>query len=116
MRLRKLGHGQSVMIIAPPEIDRTIRYEAGLRPEDKTKAKVVDVIRWTMLETCQEIMRYIPQWVEQGLDYEARYQAFVTSQRNWHKAEASELVCQARRNGYCRHLNLLTHIKSLCLK
>jgi hypothetical protein len=75
MRLRKLGHGQSVLIIAPPEIDRAIRSVGNSLAS--VKVTVVDVIRWAMLETCADIHRHIPHWVEQGLDYKARNAAHL---------------------------------------
>jgi len=70
MRLRKLGHGQSVLIVAPPEIDRAIRVATQLGFDDEVQ--VADILRWAMLETCADIRRQTPHWVEQGLAYSTR--------------------------------------------
>lgn len=68
MRLRKLGHGQSVMFFAPLEVDRKIREARGPQLHNNP-VKVIDVLRWTMGETCAEILRNVPHWANQGLDY-----------------------------------------------
>ncbi|KAI0318912.1 hypothetical protein OF83DRAFT_1113237 [Amylostereum chailletii] len=70
MRMRQLGVSQSVMFIAPAEIDRHIRKAAKL--SDDERVQTVDVLRWAMLETCADIERHIPHWAEQGIDYKRR--------------------------------------------
>jgi hypothetical protein len=73
MRMRKLGHGQSVKFFAPVEIDRQIRTAGKLDAE--TKPQAADVIRWAMLETCADIEHHIPHWAQQGVDFHRRSQA-----------------------------------------
>ncbi len=61
MRMRQLGQGQSVMFFAPQEIDLQIRKAAG-KLESATKVEAIDILRWSMLETCNEITHRVPQW------------------------------------------------------
>ncbi|KDQ56358.1 hypothetical protein JAAARDRAFT_132396 [Jaapia argillacea MUCL 33604] len=77
MRLRKLGFGQSVMFIAPPEVDGKIR-EAAEAALKSTRGSIgsIDVLRWVMLETCADIKHHIPHWAQQGVDYDRRYKAW----------------------------------------
>ncbi|KAH7917777.1 hypothetical protein BV22DRAFT_1042213 [Leucogyrophana mollusca] len=49
MRMRKLGHGHSVMFFAPLEVDRAIRLAAP--KSDLERVESIDILRWTMLET-----------------------------------------------------------------
>ncbi|VDB86671.1 unnamed protein product [Peniophora sp. CBMAI 1063] len=72
MRMRKLGYGQSVMILAPEDIDRAIRRAAGL--DTFAIVQVRHVLQWAMLETCEDISQHIPHWAEQGVDYQRRLQ------------------------------------------
>jgi hypothetical protein len=70
MRMRKLAYGQSVMFLAPSEIDRQIRAAAS-----KTHLETihpVDVLRWCMLETCKDIDRHVPRWAQQGVQFKTR--------------------------------------------
>ncbi|KAJ3858551.1 hypothetical protein EV359DRAFT_3498, partial [Lentinula novae-zelandiae] len=66
MRLRQLGHGQSVLFFAPLEIARTIRADAD--KSDGDTIEVIDILRWAMLRTCEDIEHHIPHWVQQGVD------------------------------------------------
>ena len=59
MRMRKLGHGQSVVFCAPPEVDRRIR-----EGESIDSVKVIDVLSWVMSNTCIDIEHHIPHWVQ----------------------------------------------------
>ena len=75
--MRQLGKGQSVMFFAPGEVDRRIRdliptgqgsTESGIR--------VIDILRWAMHETCEDITRNLPHWAQQGLDHGRRFSAY----------------------------------------
>lgn len=70
MRMRKLGVGQSVMFCAPLEVDRRIREAGSLGPS--ADIKVLDVLRWSMSESCSEILHNVPHWAAQGMNYEKR--------------------------------------------
>jgi hypothetical protein len=74
MRMRKLGHGQSVMFFAPLEVDRGIRESAGKTTSDQVS--VLDILRWAMLETCKDIEHHVPHWAQQGVDYDSRQRAW----------------------------------------
>ncbi|KAG9094361.1 hypothetical protein FRC07_011318, partial [Ceratobasidium sp. 392] len=73
MRMRKLGHGQSVMFCAPTEIDNQIRKAANLSSE--AQIETLDVIRWAMLETCKDLEHHISHWAQQGVEYNRRADA-----------------------------------------
>ena len=78
--MRNLGHGQSIVFCAPPEVDRDIRRLEKLGPSDQIQ--VVNILSWAMFNTCEDIKTHIPHWVQQGINYhkrEAGYQAFANS-------------------------------------
>jgi len=72
--MRGLGHGQSVMFFAPLEVDRRIQ-EAKLNSPGKVK--VVDILRWAMLQTCADIQHHATHWAQQGVDHKARQSAWL---------------------------------------
>ncbi|KAF8834660.1 hypothetical protein BDN67DRAFT_873396, partial [Paxillus ammoniavirescens] len=74
MRMRKLGHGHSVMFFAPKEVDQTIRSVSS--KDDTDVIEAADILRWTILETCEEIQHRAPQWAQQGADHASRYDAW----------------------------------------
>lgn len=76
MRMRKLGHGQSVMFFAPLEVDRQIRTAGRLSESNPIQA--VDIIRWAMLETCADLEHHVPHWAEQGISFDRRATAYST--------------------------------------
>ncbi|KAF9016696.1 hypothetical protein BDZ89DRAFT_1075364 [Hymenopellis radicata] len=53
-------------------IDAAIRRVAE---KPSGRLKISDVIKWCMLETCADIEHHVPQWVQQGIDYDARKKA-----------------------------------------
>jgi hypothetical protein len=63
MRLRKLGHGQSVTFIVPEEIASKIR-ELTAKTIDNL-ITVEDVICWSISETWQDLKRSMPLWAVQ---------------------------------------------------
>ncbi|KIM82965.1 hypothetical protein PILCRDRAFT_819766 [Piloderma croceum F 1598] len=75
MRMRRLGHGQSVMFFAPLEVHRTI--QEGKPSSDPSQVEVRDILRWTMLETCADIQHHVPHWAEQGVDHKGRESAWL---------------------------------------
>ncbi|KIJ05458.1 hypothetical protein PAXINDRAFT_44871, partial [Paxillus involutus ATCC 200175] len=74
MRMRKLGHGHSVMFFAPREVDQNIRLISS--KDDTDVIDAADILRWTILETCDEIQLRAPQWAQQGADHGSRYDAW----------------------------------------
>lgn len=96
--MRKLGHGQSVLILSPPDIDIAIRKATHLANDEQVG--VHHVLQWAMLETCEDIARHIPHWAEQGVDYDRRKQAqsvyddgqgLNALERGWLRPEAQTL-------------------------
>ncbi|KAF8729261.1 hypothetical protein RHS02_07818, partial [Rhizoctonia solani] len=75
MRMRKLGHGQSVIFAAPPEIDTQIRNASPDIIQSSSKIDALDVLRWAMLETCKDLQHHVSHWAQQGIEYDRRHQA-----------------------------------------
>ncbi|KAH7882701.1 hypothetical protein F5I97DRAFT_1984211, partial [Phlebopus sp. FC_14] len=93
MRMRKLGHGHSVMFFAPREVDQSIRAAASKSQSDSID--VVDILRWTILETCDEIQQRAPQWAQHGVDHNSRYEAWAKFCREEISSETlTEVWCQ----------------------
>ena len=76
MRMRKLGHGQSVMFCAPPEVKREISH----RHPGGTDHDVGSVLRWAMAVTCRNTKQAISLWAMQGIRYQ-RHQALWSRHR-----------------------------------
>lgn len=68
MRLRKLGQGQSLMFLAPPEVHQQI----SARSKDTARLNGYDVVAWSLDQSCQSIERAQPLRVLQGLNYSQR--------------------------------------------
>ncbi|KAL8968995.1 MAG: hypothetical protein Q9197_004578 [Variospora fuerteventurae] len=64
MRLRQLGHGQSLMFVAPPEVHQEIVNAAST-----AELNGLDVIKWALEQSCLQIQRNQPLRVTQGLHY-----------------------------------------------
>ena len=96
--MRQLGKGHSVMFFAPGEVDRRIRglIPNGLAAGDRIR--VVDVLRWAMHETCEDIHHHLPFWAQQGLDHHKRFVAYQThnTTRNMEVLQNSWLQRESR--------------------
>ena len=76
MRMRKLGHGHSVMFLAPLEVDGSIR--AVVVKEDHNIAiTTTDILRWAIHETWTDIQERAPYWAQQGINHDTRYEAWT---------------------------------------
>lgn len=73
--MRNLGHGQSVMFVAPPEIDLQIRTAAAQQHGPARQVDTLDVLRWAMLETCKDLQHNVSHWARQGIEYQQRAEA-----------------------------------------
>jgi hypothetical protein len=73
MRMRRLGHGQSVMFCAPAEIDTQIRKASGIG--SAPSINTLDILRWAMLETCKDLQHHISHWAQQGVEHDRRLKA-----------------------------------------
>lgn len=69
MRLRQLGHGQSVTFIIPQDVAANIR-EVGRIGLDVT-IKVTDILFWSVKNTWAEIQSNVNLWAMQGKRYES---------------------------------------------
>jgi hypothetical protein len=74
--MRQLGKGHSVMFFAPGDVDRQIRRLIPGGTSSGGHIRVLDVLRWTMHETCVAIRHYLPHWAQQGLDHHKRFVAY----------------------------------------
>ncbi|KAF9472983.1 hypothetical protein BDN70DRAFT_997884 [Pholiota conissans] len=70
MRMRNLGHGQSVTFYAPPEVFREIKMSEN--KADSSSIRVADVLSWAMVNTCNDVQDHIPHWIQQGVNYDRR--------------------------------------------
>ena len=74
--MRQLGKGHFVMFFAPGEVDRHIRRLIPGGAASGDLVRVVDVLRWAMHETCEDIHHHLPFWAQQGLDHHNRFVAY----------------------------------------
>ncbi|CAE6431595.1 unnamed protein product [Rhizoctonia solani] len=100
MRMRKLGHGQSVIFAAPPEIDAQIRNASPSPIKPDARIDALDILRWAMLETCKDLKHHVPHWTQQGVEYfrrnlsEKEYEKIddiATLAEGWTKPESRSL-------------------------
>jgi len=98
--MRQLGKGHSVMFFAPREVDHGIRslIPSGISTGDRIH--VLDVVRWAIHETCEDICHHLPYWAQQGLDHykrSAAYEEYRTSgdlrilRKAWLQSESQTL-------------------------
>ena len=69
MRLRKLGQGQSLMFVAPPEVHQSIANTTG---KHGSEIDGYDVVAWSLEQSCLSIERSQPLRVLQGLSHHHR--------------------------------------------
>ncbi|KAJ6785676.1 hypothetical protein PWT90_00969 [Aphanocladium album] len=69
MRMRKLGRGQSVVFFVPREVEHQICLLRGDGVLAKVGITVADVLCWAITETCNDLRRAIPLWLNQGLRF-----------------------------------------------
>jgi len=82
MRMRQLGKGHSVMFFAPGEVDSRIRSLIPGGTASGNRIRVLDILRWAMHETCQDIRHHLPYWAQQGLDHHKRFTACTEHRSN----------------------------------
>ena len=71
MRMRKLGHGHSVMFFSPPEVDWRIR---SLGSKDFNSITTADILHWVIQETWRDIRRWAPHWAQQGMAHKSQHE------------------------------------------
>ncbi|KAF8121221.1 hypothetical protein EV363DRAFT_954460 [Boletus edulis] len=75
MRMRKLGHGHSVMFFVPPIVDRNIRALSG-KTDSTAQVTTVDILCWAIHETWTDIQQRAPYWAQQGMSHRSRRDAW----------------------------------------
>ncbi|KAF8121453.1 hypothetical protein EV363DRAFT_1364433 [Boletus edulis] len=75
MRMRKLGHGHSVMFFAPHEVDQSIRSLAA-KKDQSIPVATSDILHWAIHETWSDIQRQAPYWAQKGMSHQSRYEAW----------------------------------------
>ncbi|KAI0551021.1 hypothetical protein F4679DRAFT_572663 [Xylaria curta] len=70
MRMRLLGHGQSVVFCVPQEIVSKIQQRLLNIQEDETSISVSDILAWAVTETWDDARHNILPWAAQGRRYE----------------------------------------------
>ena len=81
MRMRKLGHGHSVMFFAPPKVDWSIRTLTA-KTDFNTPVTTVDILCWAIHETWEDIELRAPCWAQQGMNHKARYETWSRFSKN----------------------------------
>ena len=74
MRLRQLGHMQSVLMIAPPEVNQSI---CDLTGKATNTIDSGDVVYWLLEQTCRAVETLEPLYTSQGLEYCRRSQSII---------------------------------------
>lgn len=79
--MRRLGHDHFITLFAPLEVDQQIRVVSKKSSSDSID--VLDVLLWTLSETCAEIRHNAVQWALQGLDHTSRSKAWASYSRGF---------------------------------
>ncbi|KAH8834406.1 hypothetical protein DL96DRAFT_1491613 [Flagelloscypha sp. PMI_526] len=74
MRLRQLAASQRIIFFCPAEVCSKVSQSSGKLPS--SQLSLLDVVTWTIFETCNELQTNMPLWRQQGLNYIARKTAW----------------------------------------
>ncbi|KAL9602748.1 MAG: hypothetical protein Q9219_001591 [cf. Caloplaca sp. 3 TL-2023] len=85
MRLRQLGHGQSLMFVAPPEV-----HEEIARFRSATELNGRNVIGWALEQSCLQIERNQPLRVIQGLNFYRRQEVMDELREQLHTTSETD--------------------------
>ena len=110
MRLRELATSQSVVFVAPPEVNLSIRDLCMKPPEDHVDS--YDVIRWLLEQTCRGIEQLQPLYYSQGVDYCRRAEAVLANSDFLHDADQREALLETLRQPEQQSLFQLYGVKS----
>lgn len=93
MRMRKLGHGQSIIFCVPEEIEHKILKMKEGSSQPSSSVTVPDILEWAISETMDDTTRCIPLWATQGLRFRRNsklwlqgYDQSVTRDSGWAKS------------------------------
>lgn len=84
MRLRKLGQGQSLVFVAPPEVHQSIKDVTGKNDSD---INGYDVVTWSLEQSCLSIERSQPLRVLQGLNHHQRQMTMASFAKGYPELE-----------------------------
>jgi hypothetical protein len=76
MQMRQLGKGHSVMFFALGEVDRHIHNRIPRPVVSDGCIWAIDVLRWAMHKTCEDICHHLPHWAQQGLNHNKHFAAY----------------------------------------
>ena len=66
------------MFLAPQEVDRAIRDLGNFDPSDPSRSVTsLDIINWTISNTCDHIEHHLTHWAQQGVEYMKRREAWA---------------------------------------
>ncbi|KAK3346459.1 hypothetical protein B0T25DRAFT_484377 [Lasiosphaeria hispida] len=71
MRMRKLGRGQSVVFVVPPEVRQKI-YSHRLTFHDEA-ISTADILGWSISETWADCIKGIQLWATQGIRFQRQH-------------------------------------------
>ncbi|RDW89094.1 hypothetical protein BP6252_01126 [Coleophoma cylindrospora] len=77
MRMRKLGHGQSVVLCGPSEVQEKILQTAGKKSGDTVS--MIDVLQWCISNTWNLTKKCVPLWATQGVRHYRRQATIAKS-------------------------------------
>ncbi|MCJ1462481.1 hypothetical protein MMC07_001083 [Pseudocyphellaria aurata] len=89
MRMRNLGHGQSIICFAPPEVHESI---LNLVQKPASQIDISHVIQWTLEQTCRHIRRERALWTSRGLNHTKRRLAYDRLLLNAGSEDATKIV------------------------
>ena len=78
--MRKLGKGQSVEFCVPWEIEQKIALLKSQKESKSREVTIPDVLNWVISETCLDLRKAIPLWLNQGVRF-SRQQSFWSDYR-----------------------------------
>lgn len=73
MRMRKLGHGQSVIFCVPQEIKTNIKELRSKGGAVSDEIQVSEILVWSIRETWASLQRGIQLWATQGRRHEKHH-------------------------------------------
>ncbi|KAF4967332.1 hypothetical protein FSARC_5098 [Fusarium sarcochroum] len=82
MRMRKLGKGQTVEFCIPWEIEQKIIELKGREDAGKREISVSDVLCWVITETCLDLRKAIPLWLNQGVRFSRQREFWLKASKS----------------------------------
>ncbi|KAF2490217.1 hypothetical protein BU16DRAFT_517393 [Lophium mytilinum] len=80
MRMRNLGHGQSVVVFASKEIEKQIQSCSSILVWDEIGME--SVLEWCIQNTCTQARKELALWAQQGLRYQKQQCALAKGGRD----------------------------------